>query len=61
MKLVETTAITTNYTGVPTKRTVSDGSDPIDRSLMVPARDGSWLAVDILENSATIYVLELKA
>lgn len=60
MKLYPSTAITTNRTGFPTLRSTFSGNDPIDYSLMVPARDGSWLAVDILVKTGVIYVLEME-
>lgn len=60
MNLYRSTAITTSRTGEPVVRSTFPSEDPIDYSLMVPARDGSWLAVDILVKSGVIYVLEME-
>lgn len=60
MNLYRSTAITTNRTGEPVVRAVERDFDYIDQSLMVPARDGSWLAVDILVKTGVIYVLEME-
>lgn len=58
MELYATTAITVNWTGRPVVRAEHSFRDYVDHSLMIPARDGSWLAVDIFPDR--IYVLEME-
>lgn len=60
MERYAATAITTNRTGVPTRRATFRDNEAIEGSLMVPARDGSWLAVDIISAESVIYVLEME-
>lgn len=59
---VKSAQVTSCFTGWPV--TVSEFENPdetavFETSQFIPARDGSWLLVDILPDVNTVYVVEI--